>query len=622
MFDLKEALRLLPDNPGVYLMKDSAGQVIYVGKAKVLKNRVRQYFMNSQNHTPKVRAMVSHIASFETIVTDNEVEALVLESNLIKRYMPYYNILLKDGKHYPFIKITTDEAFPRLLVARKNQKDGALYFGPYSSSGALRETMELLQDLFKLRRCKRVLPRDIGKERPCLYAHIGKCLSPCDGSVSEADYKKAVDQICRFLNGKEGQLVESLQKEMEEASKELRFEEAAVLRDRIHSIETVLEKQKVISSGMQDFDIVGAWNEQGMACVQVFFVRSGRLIGREHYFLEVLEESVQGEILSAFIKQFYGERENLPKEIVVTEPLEEQEGLEAFLSHLRGSGVHLHLAQRGEKKALAELVLKNAREALSIHLQKKEQDQHFRSRALVELKTILMLQKLPKRIEAYDISNIGGEDSVGGMVVFEDAKPVTAKYRKFKIKWIEGADDYQSMQEVVYRRLMRAKDEEQAISEGTLRREDAKFLPLPDLMLIDGGRGHVSAVCEVTEVHAPQVPVFGMVKDDHHRTRDLVSAYAFLGLSEKKDAFRLVTQIQDEVHRTAVGYHKKLRGKKVTRSVLDEIPGIGPRRKLALLTAFPSVEDIKAASVEALAAVEGMNETAARAVLEYFREKN
>lgn len=622
MFDLEEALRLLPDNPGVYLMKDSVGQVIYVGKAKVLKNRVRQYFMNSQNHTPKVRAMVSHIASFETIVTDNEVEALVLESNLIKRYMPYYNILLKDGKHYPFIKVTMNEAFPRLLIARKNQKDGALYFGPYSSSGALRETMEVLQAMFKLRRCSRVLPRDIGKERPCLYAHIGKCMSPCDGSVSEVEYKKAVDQICRFLNGKAGELAESLQKEMEEASRELRFEEAAVLRDQLRSIETVLEKQKMISSGMQDFDIAGVWSERGVACVQVFFVRSGRLIGREHYFLDVLEESVKGEILSAFIKQFYGENENLPKEIVVTEPLEEAEGLEAFLSHVRGSAVKLHAAKRGEKKALSELVLKNAREALEVHLQKKEQEQRFLSRALGELRTLLMLEKLPKRIEAYDISNTGGEDSVGGMVVFEDAKPVTNKYRKFKIKWIEGADDYQSMQEVVYRRLMRAKEEQQAISEGSLRPEDAKFLPLPDLMLIDGGKGHVSAVREVTEVHAPHVPVFGMVKDDRHRTRDLASAHAVLGLFEKKNAFRLVTQIQDEVHRTAVSYHKMLRGKKVTRSVLDDIPGIGPKRKLALLTAFPSVEDMKAASMEALRAVEGMNEAAAKAVYDYFHEKD
>ncbi|MBC7765372.1 MAG: excinuclease ABC subunit UvrC [Hyphomonadaceae bacterium] len=620
MFDIAQALANLPEQPGVYIMKNKDNHIIYIGKAKVLKNRVKQYFGSQKNHPPKVRMMVKQIVSFEFILTGSELEALVLECNMIKKHKPHYNILLKDDKHYPFIKVTMQEQYPRVLLTRRIEKDGAKYFGPFYSAMTVRDSIQLIQDVFKIRKCKKEFPRDIGKERPCLNFFIHKCVAPCRGEVEVAQYRKIFDEICQFLSGNEETLIKTLSAEMQTASEKMDFEKAAVMRDKINSIKKVLEKQRIISTSMGDHDVIAYESGEGEACVQAFFVRNGRLIGREHFMLQDVGESDGAEILSSFVKQFYFHAQVVPKEIILSQALNETDILTQWLSEKRGSKVHLTVPQKGEKKEILALVQKNATEALQQHQLKEKQDQKFVIQSLTDLKLALMLEHLPKRIEAYDISNIGGTNSVGAMVVFQEARPAPRFYRKFKIKWVEGADDYQSMQEVVYRRLMRAKQEQEAIDNGTMTHEQAKFLPLPDLMLIDGGKGHVSAVREVTEVHAPTVQVFGMVKDSKHRTRDLASLFAEIGFSQYTTGFKLITQIQDEVHRVAIAYHTHLRGKGITQSVLDEIGGIGEVRKKALLRAFASIDDLKIASIDELTAVQGMNSQAATAVYDFFHK--
>ncbi|WP_202708444.1 excinuclease ABC subunit UvrC [Sporosalibacterium faouarense] len=619
MFNIKEELKKLPDKPGVYIMKDDRGQVIYVGKAISLKKRVRQYFQSSKNKGAKVVAMVENINEFEYIITDTEVEALILEANLIKKHKPKYNVLLRDDKQYPYIKVTTNEKYPRVLKVRKVRKDKAKYFGPYISNFAVNNTLDIIGNLYPIRNCNLNLDKDIGKHRPCLNYYINKCLAPCQGNVDEEVYMEMINEIMMFLSGKEDKLIDIIQNKMKEASKNLDFENAAKYRDQINSLKHVLEKQKVISTTMIDQDIIGMARGVDEVCIQIFFVRSGKIMGREHFMLTGTDDKSIGEVLSSFTKQFYLGSAYVPKEILVEDDFEDREAISRWLSEKRGSKVFVKIPQRGEKNKLVDMVKKNARQTLEQYSENIKRKMNNSIEAVRELAKYLDLDEIPQRIEAFDISNIQGVESVASMVVFEKGLPKKSDYRRFKIKSITGSNDYGSMEEVVYRRFNRGIEEKKLIKESKIGIES--FSVFPDLVMIDGGKGQVNIAKKVLDQLNLDVPVCGLVKDDFHRTRGIIYENQEIALPNNSSSFKLVTRIQDEAHRFAINYHRSLRDKKMFKSILDDIKGIGNTRKKALLKSLGSIDNIKKATVEELSSIEGMNKRAAQSVYDFFRGK-
>lgn len=609
MFEIQEELKKLPQSPGVYIMHDKQDEIIYVGKAISLRNRVRQYFQSSRGKSPKILQMVSRIARFEYIVTDSELEALVLENNLIKENRPRYNTMLRDDKTYPYIKVTVREPFPRIFMTRQMKKDKAKYFGPFSSSQAVRKTLDFMYRAFQLRDCKRVLPRDIGKERPCLNYHIHQCGAPCAGYMGEKAYRANVDAALDFLNGRFAPVVRKLQSEMEDAAARMEFERAGELRDLLRSIEHIEQRQKVTSEGMEDRDIIALGRDEREAVVQVFFVREGRIVGREHHYLHIAMEDENRELLESFVKQFYAGTPFIPQEIWLQEELMDGALLTDWLSAKRGARVKLVVPRKGQKEKLMELAARNADMILEKDRQRLQMDEARSKGAVHELEVLTGLQNL-HRMEAYDISNISGTLSVGSMVVYEDGKPKKSDYRKFRIQTVIGANDYASLREVLTRRFQRS-----------LAAEDGNFVKLPDLILMDGGRGQVNIALEVLENFRLRIPVCGMVKDDQHRTRGLWYRGAELPISERSEGFKLVTRIQDEAHRFAIEYHRSLRSKAEVHSVLDDIPGIGAVRRKALLRKFGGIEGVRAADVEELSALPGFNLRVAEEVHQYFHRE-
>lgn len=603
MFQIEEELKKLPGKPGVYLMHDEKDNIIYVGKAISLKNRVRQYFQTSRNKGAKIERMVSQIARFEYIVTDSELEALVLECNLIKEHRPKYNTMLMDDKGYPFIKVTVEEPFPRVLLARDMKRDKSKYFGPYTSAGAVKDTIELIRKLYHIRNCRRNLPKDVGKERPCLNYHIGQCNAPCQGYISEEKYRKSIDKVLRFLGGHYDDVIQSLEKKMQDAAEELQFEKAAEYRELLKSVQQISQKQKITSSNGADRDIVAVVKDQEDAVVQIFFIRGGRLIGRDHFFLQNATEETESALLADFMKQFYTGTPFVPAEIMLSHVPQEQEIIEEWLTERRGHRVHIRIPQKGQKEKLVELAAKNAKMVLDTD---KERLKREEGRTIGAVKEIAHLLGLPElvRMEAFDISNTSGFASVGSMIVYEKGKPKRNAYRKFKIKSVQGPDDYASMEEVLTRRFMHG--------------DEDGFGDYPDLILMDGGKGQVNIALEVLERLGISIPVCGMVKDDKHRTRGLYFANQEIPIDRHSEGFQLITRIQDEAHRFAIEYHRKLRGQGQVHSVLDEIPGIGPARRKVLMKHFAGTEDIRKATVEELAALPSMNEKAANEVYRFF----
>ena len=612
MFDIQEELKKLPEKPGVYIMKDATGTIIYVGKAIVLKNRVRQYFQNSINHTPKVQVMVSKISEFEYIVTDTEVEALMLECNLIKKHKPRYNILLKDDKHYPYIKVTLNEEYPRILKTRRVEKDGAKYFGPYSSGFAVNDVLDMLKKLFPIKTCAKVLPRDIGKTRPCLNYHMNLCLAPCQGGVNADDYREMMKKICRFLGGQHDEIVNDIKLMMNEAAEQLDFEKAAQYRDKLLSIEKLSESQKVLLTDLQDRDIIGFSRDAADLVVQVFFIRSGRVIGREHFVFEGEGSSVVESSLSGFIKQFYNSVQFIPPEIIIPQEVEDEEAISQWLTEKRGTKVTLRVPKRGEFVKLVQMVSQNAQIALNLYKEREKRDNKNSDEALTQLMQVLSLGEKPHRIESYDISNTGSSEIVSAMVVFENGRSARAEYRKFKMKSIEQQNDYGSMQETLFRRFARA------IHEREENVKNPKFSKLPDLVLVDGGIAHVNAALSVMAELGINIKVAGMAKDDRHRTKSLVTAESTYDLSGNLPLLRFITEIQDETHRVAVEYNRKLREKRYTHSELDDIEGIGATRKKALIRHFKSVAAVKRADIQELQQVEGISEKIARQIYNHF----
>lgn len=610
-FDIQEELKKLPGRPGVYIMHDEKDNIIYVGKAISLKNRVRQYFQSSRNKGVKIEQMVTHIRRFEYIVTDSELEALVLECNLIKEHRPKYNTMLMDDKAYPFIKVTVNEPFPRVMLARKMQKDKAKYFGPYTSSQAVRDTIDLIHKLYHVRSCNRNLPRDIGKERPCLNYHIKQCEAPCQGYISQEEYGKAIQEVIRFLNGSFDGILNELEKKMNEASEAMEFEKAIEYRELLNSVKKVSQKQKITDSSGEDRDILAVASEEEDAVVQVFFIRGGRLIGRDHFYLRISKAEQESEILDSFIKQYYAGTPFIPGELMLPQELEDMQLLEEWLSTKRGGRVTLKVPKKGTKEKLVELAANNAGLVLSKDKERLKREEGRTIGAVKEIAGLLELDGI-SRMEAFDISNTNGFESVGSMVVYERGRPKRNDYRKFKIKGIQGADDYGSMREVLTRRF----------THGLREREESKelggFTTFPDLILMDGGKGQVNVALQVLEELHLNIPVCGMVKDDYHRTRGLYYQNEEIPIDKSSEAFRLVTRIQDEAHRFAIEYHKQLRGKGQVHSILDDIGGIGPARRKALMRHYMNLDAIKAASVEELAKVPSMNEKAAEAVYNFF----
>lgn len=604
-FQIEEELKKLPGKPGVYLMHNARDEIIYVGKAVSLKNRVRQYFQTSRNKGLKIESMVPQIARFEYIVTDSELEALVLECNLIKEYRPKYNTMLKDDKAYPFIQVTLQEEYPRVLFARKMKKDKSRYFGPYTSAGAVKETIELVRKLYKLRSCSKKLPAEQGKDRPCLYYHIHQCKAPCQGWVDPEKYREQVDKALKFLNGNFQEELKELTDKMQKASDEWRFEEAAELRDLIESVKRIGEHQKITSSNGEDRDVIALAEDGADAVIQVFFVRDGKIIGREHYFLRTAPGETRNDSMLSFLKQYYAGTPFIPKEIMLSDEIEEKEVLESYLTQKRGHAVHILVPKKGPKEKLVLLAKKNAGIVLEQDRERLKREEGRTIGAIRQIGSWLDLEP-PKRIEAYDISNISGFQSVGSMVVYEKGKPKRADYRKFRIKTVEGPNDYASMEEVLTRRFRRGLD------------EDTGFEILPDLIMMDGGRGQVNICCAVLDQLGLNIPVCGMVKDDHHRTRGLYYNNIEIPIDTSSEGFHLITRIQDEAHRFAIEYHRLLRSKGQVHSVLDDIPNVGPARRKALMKHFQSLEAMKAATIEELKQPESMNERAAQSVYEFL----
>ena len=616
----KELLKNLPGDPGVYIMKDKTGKVIYVGKAKVLKNRVRQYFQNTERHAPKVAAMVSHVDTFEYILTDSELEALILECNLIKKYRPYYNILLKDDKNYPYIKVTTNEEYPRIRFVRRMQKDGAKYFGPYSGGTAVREAMDLACKLFQIPTCEINLPKDLGKKRACINAQIGRCCAPCEIPISKEEYNERIKEACLFLGGGATELLEKLTEEMNAAAENLEFERAASLRDKIGGIRQMEKKQKIVSDRHADEDVIGFYSQENRTFVEVFFIRSGRLMGRRDTVMTNTAGMTEGETASSFLKQFYQDADFVPQNIYVQYECEDEELLSSWLSEISGRSVKIRTPQRGEKKALVDMANKNAKQAALNFMLKNAEGRKGVNRLILDLKEELGLTSPPYRIESYDISNTAGEDNVGSMVVFVNGEPAKRYYRRFKIETAMGGDDYHSMAEMILRRLKHAREEEKQIETGELLKEKAKFLPLPDCIFLDGGKGHLSVISELLELTDTDIPLFAMVKDDKHRTAALLkSDGSRVGLKPRSEEFRLVSAIQEEVHRFAIEYHRNLRGKRMKGSALEAIDGVGRKTAEKLLMHFKSIGAVKNAEIEELKKA-GVSRTTAENIYSHFRK--
>ncbi|MBS4957135.1 MAG: excinuclease ABC subunit UvrC [Clostridium sp.] len=621
MFDFEYHLKNLPDKPGVYLMKNSLGEVIYVGKAKILKNRVKSYFQNSKNHSEKVRVMVKNIAEFEYIVTDSEMEALILECNLIKKYSPKYNILLKDDKFYPFIKITTKDDFPRVFVTRNFAKDGSKYFGPYTNGAAVYETINLIYKIFPLRTCKLAIKENGEAVRPCLNYHIKKCFGPCGGHIGKEEYGKMISDIIDILSGKETYVTKMLKTEMENASENLEFEKAASLRDKILAIEAIVEKQKIFKTMEGDEDFINIDQDEKDSCIQVFFSRDGKILGREHFIFENTANESIAEILEEFIASFYGGTAKVPKTIYVPE-VNEVELMEEYLTIKRGSKVWLKVPQKGQKKDMLEMVKNNAKITLEKFKDKYLKDKEINRIALQELQDLLELDEWPTRIEAYDISNIQGVDSVGTMVVFEEGRSKNSDYRRFKIKTVKGANDYDSMREILTRRFNHGLEEIKAIQDRNLKLSAGKFSNFPDLIMMDGGKGQVNIALEVLESLNINIPVCGLVKDDKHQTRGIVYNNKELIINRSSNLMQLIRRIQDEVHRFAITYHRSLRDKRTLHSILDDIPNVGEKRRRALLMKFGSVDNIKKATVEELLEVPSIDKKSAESIYIYFNGNN
>ena len=617
MFVIEDELKKLPPQPGVYIMRSARDEILYVGKAVNLHNRVRSYFRRIVGRGPQIAKMVEQIDHFEYIVTDSELEALVLENNLIKEHKPRYNTLLKDDKTYPYVKVTVTEAFPRVLFSRRMARDGNRYYGPFSSSTAVKDTIDLMHRLYHIRNCSRKLPQDIGKERPCLCHHIGQCDAPCNGYISEEDYRKQVGKVLSFLDGNYREVTKELESRMQAASDALEFEKAIEYRELLKSVQQVEERQKITSQSMDDRDIIAVSREEGDAVVQVFFIRDGKMIGREHFHMSVAWDQESAEILGMFVRQYYSGTPFVPHEIWLQEEIEDAEVIGRYLSERRGQKVRIVVPKKGQKEKLVELAKKNADMVLA-----KDRDKIKRE----ELRTIGAMNQVASwigltdihRVEAYDISNISGFESVGSMVVFENGKPKRNDYRKFRIRTVQGPNDYASMKEVLTRRFSHGIDEAERLRAAGQDVSAGSFTRFPDLLMMDGGRGQVNIALEVLSELKLSIPVCGMVKDDHHRTRGLYYNNVEIPIDTRSEGFKLITRVQDEAHRFAIEYHRSLRSKEQVHSVLDDIPGIGPKRRLALMRAFRSFEAVRSASVEELSEVPSMNLAAAEKVYAYF----
>ena len=617
MFDFEYHLKNLPSKPGVYLMKNSLGEVIYVGKAKILKNRVKSYFQNSKNHSEKVRVMVKHIAEFEYIVTDSEMEALILECNLIKKYSPRYNILLKDDKFYPFIKITINDDFPRVFVTRNYSKDGSKYFGPYTNGTAVYETINLINKIFPLRTCKLLIKEGGEPVRPCLNYHIKKCFGPCGGYINKEEYGKMIKDVIDILSGKDTTVLKVLQSEMEEASMNLEFEKAADLRDKILAIKAIVEKQKIFKTMEGDEDFINIYRDEKDSCIQVFFSRDGKILGREHFIFENTAEDSIEEVLEEFITSFYGGTAKIPRTIYVP-ALSNVELVEEYLTIKRGAKVWIKVPQKGQKREMLEMVKNNDQITLEKFKDKYLRDKEINKIALEELQELLDLEIWPSRIEAYDISNIQGVDSVGSMIVFEEGRSKNSDYRRFRIKTVKGANDYDSMREILTRRFSHGLEEVKAIQESKLQFSAGKFSNFPDLIMMDGGKGQINIALEVLRDLNINIPVCGLVKDDKHATRGIIYNNEELIINRSSNLMQLIRRIQDEVHRFAITYHRSLRDKRTLHSVLDDIPNVGEKRRRALLMKFGSVDNIKSATLEQLLETPSINNKAAESIYQYF----
>ena len=619
MFDIQEELKKLPDKPGVYIMHGLSDEIIYVGKAIVLKNRVRSYFRESTVKSPKIQKMVSQITRFEYIVTDSELEALVLENNLIKEHNPKYNTMLKDDKTYPYIKVTLGEDYPRVVPSREMKKDKSRYFGPYTSMSAVKDVVELINKLFGLRTCRKNLPRDCGKDRPCLQYHMKQCVAPCTGCVPKEEYRQQVQRALDFLNGEYTAELNRLKEKMTEASENLEFEEAIRYRDLYANVKRISERQKITDSDGEDKDIIAMAKDNEDAIVQVFFVRSGKLIGREHFYMTKVSECTNAEILSEFVKQYYSGTPFIPKELLLQEEIEDKEVVESYVSMKRGGKVKISVPKKGKKEKLVDLAAENANLVLSKDREKIKREE---GRTIGAVKEISRLLELPNinRMEAFDISNTNGFENVGSMVVYEKGKPKRSDYRKFKIKTVAGPDDYACMHEVLTRRFVHGLEETKELADKNMQTEFGSFTKFPDLILMDGGRGQVNIALKVLEEIKLSIPVCGMVKDDNHRTRGLYYNNVEIPIDTNSEGFKLITRIQDEAHRFAIEYHRSLRTKKQVDSVLDKIPGVGPVRRKALMRHFKSIEEIKNATVEKLCEIPEIPEAAAEEIYAFFHK--
>ena len=620
MFVIEEELKKLPDQPGVYIMHDSRDAIIYIGKAVSLRKRVHQYFQPSHDEGIKKAQMVKQIARFEYIVTDSELEALVLECNLIKEHRPKYNTMLRDDKTYPYIRVTLGEDFPRVLFSRQQKKDKSRYFGPYTSAGAVKDTIELVNKIYQLRTCNRNLPRDTGKDRPCLNYHIHQCTAPCQGYITKEAYRERVDAVVEFLNGNYAPVLKSLEEKMNTASDNLEFEKAIEYRELLNSVRQIAQKQKITHTDGEDKDIIALAADDRDAVVQVFFIRDGKLIGRDHFYVKIGTEDTKAQILTTFLKQFYSGTPFIPREIMLPQEIEEQEVLADWLGEKRGSKVYIRVPQKGMKEKLVELAQKNAKMVLAQDREKIKREEGRTIGALKEIEQLLDMKGL-NRVEAYDISNTSGFESVGSMIVYEKGKPKRSDYRKFKLRTVSGPDDYASMYEVLTRRFTHGMREMEEMEEKDLSEEYGSFTRFPDLIMMDGGRGQVNIALKVLEELHLNIPVCGMVKDDNHRTRGLYYHNVEIPIDRGSEGFKLITRIQDEAHRFAIEYHRSLRSKEQVHSVLDDIPDIGPARRKALMKKYQSLEAIREATEEDLAQTDSMSPQAARSVFRFFREK-
>lgn len=620
MFDFDEELKKLPNSPGVYLMHDAKDEIIYIGKAVNLKNRVRQYFQSGKNKTAKILKMVSLIARFEYIVTDSEIEALILECNLIKEHRPKYNTMLKDDKGYPFIRVTLNEPYPRVKLARKMARDKSKYYGPYPSATAVKDTIDLLTKLYQIRTCNRVLPRDIRKGRPCLNYHIHQCDAPCMGYINEEEYKKKIESVTGFLNGNYTPVTKMLEERMYEASEDMRYEEAMGYRDLLNEVKHIALKQKMTLDETEDRDIIAYAKEYSDAVVQVFFIRGGKMLGREHFHITIAPEDEESELLSVFIKQYYGGSPFIPRELFLQEEVKDTKLIEEWLSGKRGGRVTIKVPKKGEKEKLVELAKKNALMVLEKDKEKIKREELRTIGAVREIEKLIGLSEI-HRMEAFDISNTNGFESVGSMIVYEDGQPKRRDYRKFKIRTVDGPNDYASMKEVLTRRFSHGLEEQNELKEKGLDKDLGKFTRFPDLLMMDGGRGQVNIALEVLGELGLNIPVCGMVKDDHHRTRGLYYNNVEIPIDVHGEGFRLITRIQDEAHRFAIEYHKSLRSKGQVKSILDDIEGIGPKRRLELMRYFKSLERLREATLEEIKEAPSMNEKSATSVYNFFHKK-